>query len=191
MIRFCVLVLLFVALALPAVAFADQWRIDPRTRVNVEISWRGATVTVNFPEISGDVVFDETRPERTRARIQVNAARATTGLPPVDALVRGPGYLDAARHPVIAFNLDRLTLTSRQTARIDGTITLRGQTRPAQFSATVFRYGPAAEDPSVFEAGFDVEGEIDRTAFGSNAGLPDVPAILPVRVRLLLVSVAK
>lgn len=190
MVRFCFIVMLVVALLLPAAAFAGQWSIDPRTRVDVEVAWRGATVTVNFPDIAGVVEFDEKQPERARARIQASSARATTGLAPVDALVRGPGYLDASRHPVIIFNLDRLEPTSRQSARITGSITLRGQTRPAQFAATVFRYGPAAKDPSVFEAGFDVKGEIDRTAFGSTAGLPGVPPILPVRVRLLLVSVS-
>jgi polyisoprenoid-binding protein YceI len=179
---------LILALVLPAAAFAAEWRIDPGTRVVVDVGWRGTTVTVQFPDIDGEVTFDEQRPELARAEIRVETARASTGLAPVDRLVRSEGYLDAAHHPAIIFHLDSLVPTSRSTARINGRITLRGQTRPAEFSVQVFRYGPAPEDPARFEAGFDVRGEIDRTEFGSTAGLPDVPAILPVRVRLLLIS---
>jgi polyisoprenoid-binding protein YceI len=185
MLRCC----LFLALCLPLPALAAEWRVDPRTRVTVDVAWRGALVTVAFPDIEGDVTFDERRPERARAEIRVGTARATAGFGLVDALLRGEGYLDAARYPLIAFHLDQLVPTSRSTARIDGRISLRGLTRPAVFTAQVFRYGPAPDDPARFEAGFDVRGEIDRTQFGSTAGLPDVPAILPVHVRLILSSV--
>jgi polyisoprenoid-binding protein YceI len=67
-------------------------------------------------------------------------------------------------------------------------MTLRGVTRPVVFKATVFRYGPASDDPTRFEAGFDIAGVIDRTEFGSTGGLPEVPASLPVRIRLAIRS---
>jgi polyisoprenoid-binding protein YceI len=183
--RLLVLVLLPM---LPVAAGAAPWALDPETEVTVEVPWHGSTVAVHFPSLSGRIDFDEAHPERAKAAITVAAGEAETGVAVVDQLVRSPGYLDAAAYPTISFALDRLTRTSKSTAEIDGRITLRGVTRPVAFQARVTRYGPSPEDPSRFEAGFELDGRIDRTEFGSTGGLPEVAAVLPVRIRLYMSS---
>lgn len=180
--------LVLILCLLPALASAATWRLDPATRVVVDVGWQGRVVEVRFPRLSGTIEFDETRPETARARIAVATGAAETGLGIVDALVKSRDYLDAARYPEIVFELDRLTQTSAETADIAGRITMRGVTRPVEFTARVFRYGPGAADPDRFEAGFDLSGSIDRTAFGSTGGLPEVAAVLPVRIRLVMTS---
>ena len=156
--------------------------------MTADVDWEGKTVQVRFPTLTGDVDFDEKHPERTRATISVAAAAATTGVGVVDALVRSRDYLGADQYPTITFQLDKLTQTSKSTADVAGRMTLRGVTRPVSFKATVLRYGPATDDPGRFEAGFDLTGSIDRTAFGSTGGLPEVAAVLPVQIRLLMSS---
>lgn len=175
---------------LPAIAFGATWRLDPETSVAVDVAWQGATVEVRFPRLSGAIEFDEGRPETAKARITVTTADVQTGIGVVDALVRSRDYLDAERYPTITFELDRLAQTTRSTADIFGRITLRGVTRPIAFKAKVFRYGPTAGAPEGFEAGFDLTGEIDRAAFGSTGGLPEVSAVLPIRIRLVMTSAA-
>jgi polyisoprenoid-binding protein YceI len=170
----------------PAPGLAAPWQLDPDTAVSVDVPWQGKTVEVRFPTLSGQVDFDADHPDRARATISVAAGDATTGVGVVDTLVRSGDYLAAARYPAITFRLDRLTQTSKSTADIEGQITLRGVTRPLGFHAEVFRYGPAADGH--FEAGFNLTGSIDRTQFGSTGGLPEVGAVLPVRIRLLMSS---
>lgn len=182
------LVLVLALSFLPQGAAALPWALSPETAVSTVVTWRGSSVVVRFPALSGAVDFDEKRPEAARAAIDVSARAATTGVPAIDALVRSEGYLDARSFPTISFRLDRLTRTSKSTAEILGQITLRGVTAPLALHATVFRYGPADGDPERFQAGFDLTGEIDRTAFGSKAGLPDVAARLPLRIHLLMES---
>lgn len=172
----------------PALGWAATWRLDPATRVAVDVAWLGTTVEVRFPQLSGTIEFDEKRPETAQARISVATQAVDTGLGVVDALVRSRDYLNAAAYPQIVFELDRLTRTSSRTADIDGRITMRGVTKPVSFTAKVIRYGPKADAPERFEAGFDLEGSIDRSAFGSTGGLPDVAAVLPVRIRLVMTS---
>ena len=180
---------LFLLLALlPLPAFAATWQLEPETAVSVDVAWEGRTVEVRFPTLSGQIDFDERHPDRARATISVATADATTGVPVVDALVRSRDYLAAAQYPQITFRLDNLIRTSKSTADVRGRITLRGVTRPVGFRAEVFRYGPAPDDPARFEAGFNISGQIDRTEFGSTGGLPEVGAILPVRIRLLMRS---
>ncbi len=183
MLRLALLLLL-----LPALAAASPWRLSPETAVTADVEWHGRTIAVHFPELAGDVDFDQTHPEDARATISAATGAASTGVGVVDTLVRSRDYLDAADYPAITFRLDGLTQTSKSTADVRGRITLRGVTRPIVFKAEVFRFGPAADDPARFEAGFNLTGSIDRTAFGSTGGLPDVAAVLPLRIRLLMTS---
>jgi polyisoprenoid-binding protein YceI len=178
---------LIALLILPGTATADTWRLDPETRIAVEVPWFGGRATMHFPRYAGTVTFDEADLDRAAARIVVSSRDVTTGFGPADSLARSPGYLAAATYPQIAFALDRIVQTSRSTANVTGSITFRGVTRPITFAATVFRYGPAAGDPRRFEAGFDLAGRIDRTEFGSTQDVPAVAAVLPVRIHLLMV----
>ncbi len=173
---------------LPLPALAAPWKLDPGTTVTADVAWEGKNVQVRFPSLTGDIDFDEKHPERTRATISVASSKATTGVGVVDALVRSKDYLGADRYPEITFQLDKLVQTSKSTADVDGRITLRGVTKPVEFKATVVRYGPSADDPNQFEAGFHITGSIDRTAFGSTGGLPDVGPVLPVQIQLLINS---
>lgn len=171
---------------LPAATAAATWTLDPDSRVTVSVPWHGSTVTVRFPAPTGDIDFDPAHPERTRAALSVAANKASTGLPPVDVLVRSRDYLDTAEHPQITFTLDKLVQTSKQTATVTGEMTMRGVTQPLTLQASVIRYGPADDDPAKFAAGFDLTATVDRTTFGSTGGLPDVPAELGVQIRLLM-----
>ena len=173
---------------LPAAAAAAPWQLDPATSIAVDVPWEGATVTVRFPPPTGSVDFDPDHPGTARATVTVSARGATTGVPIVDSLVRSHDYLGVEAWPEMTFRLDRLTPTSKQTAKVEGRITMRGVTRPIAFDARVTRYGPSADDPDRFDAGFDLTGSLDRTAFGSTGGLPQVPAVLPIRIRLLMHS---
>ncbi len=177
---------LLVVLAAPL--HAASWVVSPETSVVVSVPWRGLTIDMRFPDIDGRVEFDERRPDRTEAKIVVAAGSVRTGLPPADRLARSQDFLAADAHPTIGFTLDRLTQTSRSTADVAGRITFRGVTRPIAFKARVFRYGPAEDDPERFEAGFQLDGAIDRTEFGATGALREVPARLPIRIRLVLAS---
>ena len=173
---------------IPTLAGAVRWQLDPATTIAADVGWEGSNVVVRFPSFSGVIDFDEARPQNARATISVATTAATTGLPVADQLLRSRDYLDAADYPTMTFRLGSLRRTSPQTADIAGEITLRGVTRPISFTAKVVRYGPAKDDPSRFQAGFDLSGCFDRTAFGSTGGVPDVAAVLPIRIRLLMQS---
>ncbi len=181
------LALVLIAL-LPGAAMAASWRLDPDTRVAVEVPWQGRQVEVRFLRLSGSIDFDENHPETAKARVVVAAESASTGASLVDSLVMSRDYLGAEQWPDIVFQLDRLTRTSPETADVAGRLTLRGVTLPVVWKARVVRYGPSAGDPGRFEAAFDISGSVDRTAFGSRGGLPEVGATLGLRIRLAMSS---
>lgn len=175
-------------LIIPGQCLARPWVIAPQSTITADVTWQGLNVPVHFPSFAGNIDFDERKIQDTRAAIAVATVDATTGLPSADALLRGPGYLDSKSFPRITFRLDKLTQTSKSTADVQGMITLRGVSAPLLFHATVFRYGPAPDNPARFEAGFDLSGKIDRTMFGSTGGLPALGAVMPIRIHLLIRS---
>lgn len=186
--RIVIKCLILLLALVPATVLAAPWQLETETAVMVDVDWQGRTVEVRFPSLSGDIDFDQNHPERTRATISVASGAATTGVGVVDGLVRSRDYLAASQFPSITFQLDKLTQTSKSTADVGGRITFRGVTRPIEFKAQVLRYGPAPSDPQRFEAGFQLTGSIDRTAFGSTGGLPEVGAVLPIHIRLVMSS---
>src|SRR4051794_9509980 len=105
--------LLTALLALPLPAAAAPWKLLPDTTVSVDVGWQGRNVTVRFPQLDGQVDFDQALPEAAKAAMGVAASAATTGVAVVDALVRSRDYLDAADYPTIGFHLDKLTQTSK------------------------------------------------------------------------------
>ena len=174
--------------AQPARAGAPTWTLDPATSVTARIEWQGKPIPVSFPGLSGEVAFDPRDLGDARATLSAPADAATTGNPIVDTMVRSGDYLAAAAHPTITFELERLTKTSKDTADVDGRITLRGVTRSLALKAKVLAFGPERDDPSVMKVDFAIEGAIDRRDFGSTAGVPEVSAVLPVSIRLVMTS---
>ncbi len=172
--------------ALPAVA--APWYLSPETSIQVDVKYVDSLVKIRFPTLSGAIEFDERHPERAAAKIKVATADLETGLGLINNLAESRQFLDASGHPTIDFTLDRLEQTSKSTADIHGSITLVGVTRPITFKATVFRYGPSQDDPSLIEAGFNLEGAVDRTDFGITAGQPDIANTLPIHIHLLMRS---
>jgi len=182
------LALMLLPLALPGTGIAAVWTLDPATTVAASIEWQGKPIAVRFPGISGDVDFDADNLATAKATLSVPAGKATTGNPIVDTMMHSGDYLDAGGHPTITFDLEKLTKTSKDTADVAGTVTLRGVTRPVRLKAKVLAFGPTKEDPSVQKADFAISGQIDRRDFGSTAGVPDVSAVLPLDIRLVLTA---
>lgn len=180
--------LMLLPLALPSAGAAAVWTLDPATTVSASIEWQGKPIAVHFPGLSGDVAFDAERLDGAHATLAVPAGKATTGNPIVDTMMRGSDYLDAGAHPTITFELEKLTKTSKDTADVAGTVTLRGVTKPVQLKAKVMAFGPTKDDPGLMKADFAISGQIDRRDFGSAAGVPEVSAVLPLDIRLVLTT---
>ncbi|MEM1267813.1 MAG: YceI family protein [Pseudomonadota bacterium] len=182
--------LLVALILIPTVALAETWRVDlDQTEIKTEVTYLGRIkLGVEFTRFAAALRFEEANVEATRAEIAVATASAETGLGWIDNLITSDGYLDAAGHPDIRFRLNRLEQTSRSTAVLSGEIDLLGVTQPLTLDATVFKYGPRDDDPTVKEAGFTVRGEIDRRDFGNVTGYPDVGARLPLSIRLVLTT---
>ncbi|MDP2764711.1 MAG: YceI family protein [Brevundimonas sp.] len=129
-------ILAFAALALFTLTGAAPvpWTVDRDvSRIELTVQAFGGSHRGRFGEWGGDIVFDPTDPDRTRAMIVVQSDSLTMSSGAMSRRAVGSGFLDAARHPVIRFDLRSLESTGGDRYTANAMVTLKGVTRPVSF----------------------------------------------------------
>ena len=98
-------------------------------------------------------------------------------------LAQSKMFLDAGRYPQIRYQSTRITQAGPDTLRIEGKLTLHGQTHPVTLRARLT--GSTASDPlaKVPSVGFSVTGAFKRSDFGIDS-LSTPPVVISDRVQL-------
>ena len=123
------------------------------------------TVHGRFAKFSGLFRLDPAHAERSSVSFTVAAGSVSTGIPPLDSLLRSSIIFDATDHPDIRFVSTAVRRTSETTAEVDGLLTLKGQTQPEHFTV-------ALADNGGGKASFHVIGHVARSPFDMNVGRP-------------------
>lgn len=95
------------------------------------------TVRGRFDRFGADVTFDEERPERSSVEVHIDAASIDTGEPNRDAHLRSPDFFDVAQFPELVFKSTRIEPKRGQSYRLEGELTIKGQTRPVVLDAEI------------------------------------------------------
>ena len=186
--RIAVLVAALVAglVAAPvARAEASRYRFDPtHTFVTFEIlHFDTATLRGRFGPLQGQAELDSST-RRGRVQVVVDVAQVSTGLPVLDALLRGSDFFDAQAHPQAYFVADHIEFNAQgQPQAVHGEFTLRGTSRGLVLQAERFRcYLNPLFRRQV--CGGDFVGEIQRSDFGITHSLPFVSDRVRLRVQV-------
>ena len=146
-----------------------RYQLDAeRSTVNAKVSFLAlGSKTARFPVMKGSIRITPERLDDIDLDVELDARALTASSKRDTDTLRGPDFFDVARHPTVSFSGQRMTMTGPVTARLDGTITARGISRPATLSIT-FRDPPATasgRDPVQLRA----TTAIDRRQFGMTA----------------------
>lgn len=168
------LILLLLVLAGPALAEPVPYRLDASaSRVGFTYTLEGAPAAGRLPILDAELIIDMTRLSGSRVAVRLDAARAQASLIFATEALTGPGVLDVANHPVIAFR----SIAVRSTewgALIDGEVTIRGVTRPMRLEARLFR--EVGREPRDYDRlQVRLTGSVDRHEFGAS-GFPGLVA---------------
>lgn len=145
---------------------AGRYTVGDRSRVTFSISGTLVpTVHGSFQNFSGTFQLDPVHAERSSVTFSVAAGSVTTGIGPLDSLLRSSAVFDAADHPDIRFTSTAVHRTSETTAEMDGNLTLKGQTLAEHFTVTLTGHSDG-------RPAFHVVGRVARSAFGMNIGRP-------------------
>jgi polyisoprenoid-binding protein YceI len=137
---------------------AGSWTLDParsEVRLKTRHTWGLRPLEAVFSEVNGQGTV--TAAGDVSGVINVGSGSLDTRNPQRDKHLRSAAFFDVANHPHFTYTVDSVR-PAGQGARVEGNLTVRGQTRPAPFEATV----SAAGD----EVTLDGELQVNRADFG-------------------------
>jgi polyisoprenoid-binding protein YceI len=146
-------ILVFAAVALLTLTGAREvaWTVDrDASRIELAVQAFGGSHRGRFSDWGGDIVFDPADPDRTRALIVVRSASLTMSPAAISARATGPAFLDAARHPVIRFDLRSLEPVGGDRYTAHAVVTMKGVARPVSFPVDLRLTGDRAHLTGAF-----------------------------------------
>lgn len=163
----CRLIVAAALIAMPVLAGAATWQIDP-AHASVEFRVKHlmvAWVKGSFPEVAGTVDIDEADLSKSKASVTIATASIDTNHAKRDEHLRSVDFLDAANFPTMTFVADKIVAENGQLRQVTGDLTIRGTTR--QVTLTVNELTPAIKDPwGKTRRGVSATTEINRKDFG-------------------------
>lgn len=176
--------ILLAGLMLSAASYAQTWSIDKgHSRVGFGITHLGIN------EIDGDFkTFDAkittSKPDFSDATVELTADvnSINTDVEARDKHLKSADFFDAEKNPTMTFKSTSFKKESGKNYKVTGNLTLHGVTKEVTLKATLV--GTAQNPMSKKDlAGFRITGDIDRTAFGIGASMPE--AMLSKNVQLV------
>ncbi len=153
-------------------AAEESYKIDPsHTFVLWHIDHLGfSTQTGKWP-VNGTVLIDENDPQKSKVDVVIKVADMITGNAELNKHLEGESFFDTKKYPTATFVSNKVEITSKTTANLQGVLTLRGVAKPVTLNVALIKIGknPVTEKPT---AGFSATTTIKRSDFGINAFLP-------------------
>lgn len=175
------LVLVSLLCAGPAVARAVGYVLDPETSfVEFSVAFGPDRIIGTIPIRQSEFRLDLATGADSRVAVELDATGARANFPFASQALIGPKVLDAARHPVIRFESDTVRI-SGETARVEGKVTIRGQTRPVSLDVTAYRQR-GTEPGDLSRLTLLVTGSVRRSDFGATGWMDMVSDEVAIRI---------
>ncbi len=124
-----------------------------------------------FSGVSGTLRLDPAHPAGARLDVTIPIASVSTTSAKLDGELRSPAWFDAAAYPNATFVSTQVTPTAKDGARVVGTLTLHGVSRPETLSVRFVGAGVNPLDRK-YTVGFEATGTVRRGDFGVKTYLP-------------------
>jgi len=158
--------------SLPLHAEAEQFTLDSQhSYVLWEIEHLGFSKQVGKWYVDGFVLLDKEHPEKSKVEATVNIANIVTGLPELDKHLKSKEFFDVAQFPKATFVSNKVDVINNTTAKVTGTLTLHGVTKPVTLMVKMNKIGKNIINDKM-SAGFTATTTLKRSDFGMNALLP-------------------
>lgn len=178
--RRAIALLSLVAAAGPGHAAVELFELLPEhSFVHFEVLHFGtSTIRGRLGPVAGTVELDRAA-GRGRVGVAIEMDGVSTGWPFFDRRLREPDLLATEAHPQAWFVAERFVFEGPRLVELRGELTLRGTSAPLALRAE--RFACRAGPPEV--CGGDFVGELDRSRFGADFGLPWVADRVQLRIQ--------
>ncbi|HEX7498524.1 MAG TPA: YceI family protein [Candidatus Limnocylindrales bacterium] len=143
----------------------STWTLDP-AHSQIEFAVKHMMVTTvrgQFRKFTTEVDFDEEHPERSSVVAHIDVSSIDTGMEARDAHLRSADFFEAETFPELTFR-SRSIEARGDGYKIDGDLTIRGETRPVTLDAEIG--GVVANMQGGRRAAFNATTRISRKAWG-------------------------
>ncbi len=111
-------------------AWAQDWKVDyGRSEIRFVIKQMNVPVDGGFKRFNVQAVFDPSKPELARFRVEVDVASIDTGSEEGDSEAKRPAWFDAARHPKALFVSKTMRRDGPGRFTMTGDMIVKGRTR--------------------------------------------------------------
>jgi polyisoprenoid-binding protein YceI len=171
---FAAAALVFAALSGRASA-ADTYTFDPNhTNITFHANHFGfSNPSGRFGIKDGTLVLDEADPKNSSVDITVDTASLATGIEKFNEHIKSPDFLDAAQFPTATFKSDSVEVTGKDTAKVTGTFTLHGVSKPVTLDVKLNKLDVSPLNNKK-TAGFTASTVLKRSDFGVTKYVPGV-----------------
>jgi polyisoprenoid-binding protein YceI len=169
------IITLLAFVAIHSAVFAQgTWKVD-----KMHSSLKFTVTHLSVSDVDGvfkdfDATITTTKPDFSDAKFELVAqvASINTGVEYRDADLKSDKFFNAPVNPTITFTSTGITKTSPNHFKLTGNLTMHGVTKPV--SLDLWYRGTIVNPMSKSnDAGFQVTGTIDRTAFNIASGYPN------------------
>lgn len=167
------IMLLSVALLLPATTMAASYTIDPtHTYPNFTIDHLGfSTLHGRFGNTTGTLSMDQAK-GTGEVKIVIEAASIDTGFKKRDDHLRSPDFFNVVEFPEITFKSTKVTFKGKG-ATLVGDLTIKGVTKPVTLDVDRINCGVHPFNKKEV-CGFNATAQLKRSDFGIEYALPAV-----------------
>ncbi len=151
---------------------ADTFTLDPtHTYVLWHINHFGFSNPSGKWMAEGTLVLDETKPQNSKVNATIHMDELTTGLKKLDEHLKSKDFFDVAQFPLATFASQKVIVTGKDTATVDGILTMHGVSKPVTLHVKLNKLGmsPISNKKT---AGFTATAELKRSDFDIKAYLP-------------------
>lgn len=145
----------------------------PGSALTFATKFQGEVFTGRFPAFATRLTFDPARLASSKLDVTIPLAGATTADPERDGTLRGREFFDVARFPQARYVATRFRSLGGGRYAADGTLTLRGVSRPVTLT---FTWTPGARPVLAGRA------TVKRLGFGVGAGDWSDTGVIPDEV---------
>ena len=119
----------------------------------------------------GTMHLDKANPQKSKVEVIIKIADMVTGIPQLDTHLKGKDFFYVDKFPTATFISNKVQMTGKETAKVEGILTLRGVSKPVTLNVTLNKEG-VNPISNKLTAGFSAHAKIKRSDFGITAYLP-------------------
>ncbi|MGN6654233.1 MAG: YceI family protein [Rhodanobacter sp.] len=155
------LAILLLALALPGLAAAAEYTVQPGSTLGFSGSFQGETFDGHFGQWTAAISYDPANLAASTFDVTVHTASVQTGDSDRDSALPGEAFFDVAKYPEAHFVTTGFHQRGSQVIA-DGMLTLRGVSKPVSLQVNFAPRGSGAT--------LEVTGTVQRLDFGVGSG---------------------